>query len=87
MILLRTFGRRELPQIVMSRLAFAAQPVGFLARPLELCSLAYLATTYDVVCQAGSPVLTVNCFSGYDVGPRPTEVRLGRGPMGLAATG
>ena len=25
-----------------------------------------LATTYDVVCQAGSPVLTVNCFSGYD---------------------
>ncbi len=33
-----------------------------------------LATTYDVVCQAGSPVLTVNCFSGYDVRPRPTEV-------------
>jgi nucleotide-binding universal stress UspA family protein len=25
-----------------------------------------LATTYDVVCQAGSPVLTVNCLSGYD---------------------
>ncbi len=23
-----------------------------------------LATTYDVVCQAPSPVLTVNCFSG-----------------------
>jgi nucleotide-binding universal stress UspA family protein len=33
-----------------------------------------LATTYDVVCQAYSPVLTVNCFSGYDVRPRPTEV-------------
>jgi nucleotide-binding universal stress UspA family protein len=33
-----------------------------------------LATTYDVVCQASSPVLTVNCFSGYDVRPRPTEV-------------
>jgi hypothetical protein len=33
-----------------------------------------LATTYDVVCQASSPVLTVNCFSGYDVGPRPTEL-------------
>ena len=33
-----------------------------------------LATTYDVVCQAGSPVLTVNCSSGYDVRPRPTEV-------------
>lgn len=34
-----------------------------------------LATTYDVICQAGSPVLTVNCFSGYDAGPRPTEVK------------
>jgi nucleotide-binding universal stress UspA family protein len=33
-----------------------------------------LATTYDVICEASSPVLTVNCFSGYDVGPRPTEV-------------
>ncbi len=33
-----------------------------------------LATTYDVVCHASSPVLTVNCFSGYDVRPRPTEV-------------
>ncbi|MGA2003902.1 MAG: universal stress protein [Terriglobales bacterium] len=33
-----------------------------------------LATTYDVICQASSPVLTVSCFSGYDVGPRPTEV-------------
>ena len=33
-----------------------------------------LATTYHVVSQAGSPVLTVNCFSGYDVQPRPTEV-------------
>ena len=33
-----------------------------------------LATTYDVVCQASSPVLTVNFFSGYDVGPRPTEL-------------
>ena len=32
-----------------------------------------LTTTYDVVCQASSPVLTVNCFSGYDVRPRPTE--------------
>jgi nucleotide-binding universal stress UspA family protein len=26
-----------------------------------------LATTYDVVCQAGSPVLTVNCSSGHDL--------------------
>ncbi len=26
-----------------------------------------LATTYDVVCQAGSPVLTVHCSSGYDL--------------------
>ena len=33
-----------------------------------------LATTYDVVCQASSPVLTVNFVSGYDVGPRPTEL-------------
>ena len=33
-----------------------------------------LATTYDVVCQAGSPVLTVNCSSGYDLRPRATEV-------------
>ncbi len=33
-----------------------------------------LATTYDVICRASSPVLTVNCFSGYDVGPRPPEV-------------
>jgi len=33
-----------------------------------------LATTYDVVCQASSPVLTVNCFSGDEVRPRPTEV-------------
>jgi nucleotide-binding universal stress UspA family protein len=33
-----------------------------------------LATTYDVVCQAGSPVLTVKCSSGYDLGARPTKV-------------
>ena len=33
-----------------------------------------LATTYDVVCQASSPVLTVNCFSGYDIRARPTKV-------------
>ena len=33
-----------------------------------------LATTYDVVCQAGSPVLTVNCFSRHDLRARPTEV-------------
>ena len=33
-----------------------------------------LATTYDVICQASSPVLTVNYFSVHDVGPRPTEV-------------
>jgi nucleotide-binding universal stress UspA family protein len=33
-----------------------------------------LATTYHVICQAGSPVLTVSGFSGYDVGPRPPEV-------------
>jgi len=33
-----------------------------------------LATTYDVVCQAGSPVLTVNCSSGYDLRARRTKV-------------
>jgi nucleotide-binding universal stress UspA family protein len=33
-----------------------------------------LAATYDVVCQASSPVLTVNCSSGYDVGARAAEV-------------
>ena len=33
-----------------------------------------LATTYDVVCEARSPVLTVNCSSGYDIRLRPTEV-------------
>jgi hypothetical protein len=38
-----------------------------------------LATTYDVVCQAASPVLTVNCSSGYDVRPRATEVTASRG--------
>jgi nucleotide-binding universal stress UspA family protein len=32
------------------------------------------ATTYDVVCQAGSPVLTANCSSVYDLRARPTEV-------------
>ena len=32
-----------------------------------------LATTYDVVCQAGSPVLAVTCSSGYDLRARPTE--------------
>jgi nucleotide-binding universal stress UspA family protein len=42
-----------------------------------------LATTYDVVCQASSPVLTVNCFSGYDVQPRPNGVTAAplSGPM------
>jgi len=33
-----------------------------------------LATTYDVVCHAGSPVLTVNCSSRYDLRPRATDV-------------
>jgi nucleotide-binding universal stress UspA family protein len=33
-----------------------------------------LATTYDVVCRAGSPVLTVNCSSRHDLRPRPTKV-------------
>ena len=33
-----------------------------------------LASTYDVVCQASSPVLTVNCFSGYDLRARSTEL-------------
>jgi nucleotide-binding universal stress UspA family protein len=33
-----------------------------------------LATTYDVICQAGSPVLTVNFSSGYDLEARPTGV-------------
>jgi len=32
-----------------------------------------LATTYDVICQAGSPVLTVNCSSGYDLRARSTK--------------
>ncbi len=40
----------------------------------EIISHMDLATTYDVVCQASSPVLTVNCFSGYNVRPRPAEV-------------
>ena len=40
----------------------------------EVISHLDLATTYDVVCQASSPVLTVNCFSRYDTRPRPTEV-------------
>ena len=40
----------------------------------EVISHLDLATTYDVVCQASSPVLTVNCFSGYDTRPRPAEV-------------
>ena len=39
----------------------------------EVISHLDLATTYDVVCQASSPVLTVNCFSGYDARPRPTR--------------
>jgi len=33
-----------------------------------------LATTYDVICQAGSPVLTLNYSSGHDLEARPTEV-------------
>jgi nucleotide-binding universal stress UspA family protein len=33
-----------------------------------------LATTYEVVCDANSPVLTVSCRSGYDLRPRATEV-------------
>jgi len=33
-----------------------------------------LATTYDVICQARSPVLTVNWFSGCDLRARSTEV-------------
>jgi hypothetical protein len=33
-----------------------------------------LATTYEVVCDANSPVLTVSCRSGYDLRPRSTEV-------------
>jgi len=40
----------------------------------EVISHLDLATTYDVVCEASSPVLTVNCFSGYDVGTRPTKI-------------
>jgi len=33
-----------------------------------------LATTYDVVCHARSPVLTFNCSSGSDLGLQPTRV-------------
>jgi nucleotide-binding universal stress UspA family protein len=33
-----------------------------------------LATTYEVVCGAGSPVLTIGCRSGYDLRPRAAEV-------------
>ena len=33
-----------------------------------------LATTYEVVCDAGSPVLTISCRSGYDLRPRAAEV-------------
>ena len=40
----------------------------------ELISHLDLAATYDVVCQSGSPVLTVNCSSAYDLRPRPTKV-------------
>jgi nucleotide-binding universal stress UspA family protein len=48
-----------------------------------------LATTYDVVCQAGSPVLRVNCSSEDDLRPRPTEVTASplSGTMGSAVTG
>lgn len=33
-----------------------------------------LATTYEVICDANSPVLTVSCSSGYDLRPRASEV-------------
>jgi nucleotide-binding universal stress UspA family protein len=33
-----------------------------------------LATTYEVVCDANSPVLMIGCRSGYDFRPRATEV-------------
>ena len=48
-----------------------------------------LATTYDVVCQAGSPVLTVNCSSEYDLRARPTNATASPYPeaMGSAVTG
>ena len=48
-----------------------------------------LATTYDVVCQAGSPVLTVNCSSEYDLRVRPTNATASPYPeaMGSAVTG
>jgi nucleotide-binding universal stress UspA family protein len=39
-----------------------------------------LATTYDVICQAGSPVLTVNYSSGSDLEARPTKVTASRLP-------
>ena len=40
----------------------------------EVISHLDLATTYEVVCDANSPVLTVSCRSGYDLRPRATEV-------------
>jgi nucleotide-binding universal stress UspA family protein len=45
-----------------------------------------LATTYDVICQAGSPVLTVNYSSRSDLEARPTKVTpsICRRPMGSA---
>jgi nucleotide-binding universal stress UspA family protein len=48
-----------------------------------------LATTYDVVCQAGSPVLTVTCSSEYDLRARSTNVTSSfyPEPMGSAVTG
>jgi nucleotide-binding universal stress UspA family protein len=40
----------------------------------EVISHLDLATTYDVVCQAGSPVLTVHGSSGENLRARPAEV-------------
>ena len=33
-----------------------------------------LTTTYEAVCGAGSPVLTIGCRSGHDLRPRAAEV-------------
>jgi nucleotide-binding universal stress UspA family protein len=45
-----------------------------------------LATTYDVVCQAGSPVLTVNCSSEYDLRVRPTNATASPYPEAMGST-
>ena len=48
--------------------------------PAGVISHLDLATTYEVVSDAGSPVLTIGCRSGYDLRPRATEVTVSPWP-------